>query len=101
MIASEKNLINSKKSDKSFYLYTIFLFLSAFVISITVDKIENVFNIVGAIAANSVSFLFPTLFYFMMVRKTNTKKGIYYYAAVSIFVFFIPFGVFMIISNYL
>lgn len=66
-----------------------------------VDDIDNVFDIVAAITANGINFVFPALFYFMLVRRKNKDKNWKYYAALAIFGFFIGFGVFTVVMEFI
>lgn len=70
-------------------------------IAIAVDDIEDVFNIVGAIASNAISFIFPAMFYMLLVRKKNKPRKLQYYISVALFIFFIPFGIFSVVSKFL
>lgn len=90
-----------KKANIYFLIYTFVLYGIAVGIAIAVDDIEDVFNIVGAIASNAIAFIFPSLFYFMMVRRKNKPKRWHYYAALACFCFFVPFGIFAVVSKFL
>ena len=70
-------------------------------IAIAVDDIEDVFNIVGAIASNAIAFIFPAMFYMLLVQKKNKPKKLHYYISVVLFAFFIPFGIFSVVSKFL
>ena len=70
-------------------------------IAIAVTDIEDVFNIVGAVASNSIAFVFPTLFYIFQVKRKSKNKTIIYYISWVILCFFIPLGVYAIVSNLL
>lgn len=72
----------------------------AIIVSIgtTVDDIESVFNIVGAVCSNSIGILLPCLFYFMLVHRKNKKKTIKYYTTIVIFVIMLPYALFSIIA---
>ena len=54
-----------------FYLFTFILYAVAIGVAIAVDDIEDVFNIVGAVAANAISFIFPGIFYYLLVKRKN------------------------------
>ena len=82
-------------------LYTFILYLVVITIAILVDDIEDIFNLVGAIAANALSFILPSLFYVMLVKKKSKKVRIQFYAAQMCFIFFIPFGIFAVVSKFL
>lgn len=82
-----------------FYVYTLILFLIIVGIAIAVDNIEDVFSVVGSIASNAISFIFPSMFYFFLVKKKNKTRKFHFYLAGVIFIFFIPFGIFSMISK--
>ena len=63
-----------KKSLVLFYVYTFILFGLAIMIAITVESIEEIFNLVGAIASNSIGFLFPSAFYLFSVLKKKKAR---------------------------
>lgn len=65
------------------------------------DDIEDVFNVVGAIASNAIAFIFPSMFYMFLILKKKKPKKLHYYISVGLFFFFIPFGIFSVISKYL
>ena len=76
-----------------FYLFTFILYAVAIGVAIAVDDIEDVFNIVGAVASNAISFIFPGLFYFVMIKRKNKEKNVKYYLSIVLVCFFIPFGI--------
>lgn len=84
-----------------FIIYTIVLFLIIVGIAFSVDDVEIVFNVVGAVASNAISFIFPSMFYFMLVVKKNKPKKPYFYLAAFLWIFFIPFGIFSVITKFL
>lgn len=51
-----------------FMIKTFCLYFVGVLIAIFVNSLESVFNIVGAISANSIVFILPTLFYFRLVE---------------------------------
>ena len=90
-----------KRAKFLFVIYTIILFAFIITIAAAVDDIEDVFNIVGAIASNSINFIFPAMFYMLLIRKKNKPKKMQYYISVGLFCFFIPFGIFSVVSKFL
>ena len=88
-----------KRAQVLFYIFTFVLYAIAIGIAIGVDDIEDVFNIIGAIASNMISFILPSLFYWIMVKRKNKEKKIQYYGAWAVFLLFIPLGIFAVISN--
>ncbi len=90
-----------KKAKVYFYLYTLFLFFVVIGIAISVDDIEAVFNLVGAVASNAIGYIFPCMFYYLLVKYKNKTKTYNYYIARTLFYFFIPFGVFSVVAKYI
>lgn len=82
-----------------FYIYTAILFAISVAIAAVVKDIEDVFSIVGSIAANAISFIFPSLFYFFLIRKKNKPRKKHFYVAGFVFMFFIPFGIFSVVTK--
>lgn len=82
-------------------VYTFILYFVAIGTAILVDDIEDVFNLVGAIASNAIAFIFPSMFYVFLVKKKEKEVRIQYYFAMAIFIFFIPFGIFAVVSKFL
>lgn len=84
-----------------FIIYTIALYLISIVIAVAVDDIGAVFNVLGSFPSNWIVFIFPNLFYVKLVqlkKKPKTKK---YYISWFLILFFLPFGVFAVITNFL
>lgn len=82
-----------------FYVYTAILLAVAVAIAVVVDDIEDVFSIVGSIAVNAIAFIFPSLFYFFLVRKKDKPRKVHFYIAGFIWMFFIPLGIFSVITK--
>lgn len=82
-------------------IYTLILFSAAIGIAIGVGNIEDVFNLVGAIASNAIGSIFPCMYYYLLIKFKNKVKTYNYYIAMVLFYFFIPFGVFSVVSNYI
>jgi amino acid permease len=70
-------------------------------VGISVDNIEAVFNVVGAICSNSIGILLPCFFYFMLVSKKGKPKTWKYYLTWFIFIIIAPYAIFSIVANYL
>ena len=68
--------------------------------ALVIQDIEDVFNVAGAISANSITFILPTMFYIFLILKKKKEKKIQYYVAWGVFVFSIPFGVFSVAANF-
>ena len=71
------------------------------VVAITVGELGVTFNIVGAVASNSIGFILPALFYIMLIHKKKKPKSINFYASVAMFCIAIPFGVLAIVSEFI
>ena len=84
-----------------FYLYTLFVFAVIIGIAISVDDIEIVFNFIGAIASNAIGAILPCMFYYLLVKYKGKKITYRYHLAKVLFYFFIPFGIFSVITKYL
>jgi predicted neutral ceramidase superfamily lipid hydrolase len=56
---------------------------------------------VGAIASNSIAFILPSMFYVLLIRKKGKQKKPQYYIAFVAFCFFIPFGIFSVVTKFL
>lgn len=70
-------------------------------IAIGVKNIEDVFNLVGAVASNAIGYIFPCMFYYLLIKYKKKKITPSYYIAAGLFYFFIPFGIFAVITNYI
>lgn len=70
-------------------------------IAVLVSDVEAVFNVVGAIASNSIGFILPAFFYFQLVSKKNKPINFKFYITKAMFFFFIPFGLFSVASQYI
>lgn len=77
---------------------TLILFAVIMVVAITVGELGVTFNIVGAVASNSIGFILPALFYFTLIHKKRKPKKINFYASIAMFSIAIPFGIMAIVS---
>ncbi len=84
-----------------FYLYTLLVFAVIIGIAISVDDIEIVFNFIGAIASNAIGAILPCMFYYLLVKYKGKKITWRYHLSKVLFYFFIPFGIFSVITKYL
>ena len=100
-IQNAGRVARKKKVHQLFLLYTFLLYLVIIGIAVSVDDIEDIFNLVGAIAANAISFILPSLFYVSLIKKKGKKIKLQYYFAQACFIFFIPFGAFAVISKFI
>jgi hypothetical protein len=69
-------------------------------IGVSVDDIEIVFNLIGAISATSIGVLLPCFFYFMLVIKKNKARNVKFYLSIGVFLIMAPFAIFSIVANY-
>jgi amino acid permease len=76
---------------------TLILYAIIMVIAITVGELGKTFNIVGAVASNSIGFILPALFYMMLVIKKKKPRKITFYSSIVMFSLAIPFGVLAIV----
>lgn len=76
---------------------TLVLYAIIMVVAITVGELGKTFNIVGAIASNSIGFILPTLFYFMLIYKKKKPRNSNFYASIAMFSLAIPFGVLAVV----
>ena len=84
-----------------FYVFTLTLYGVYVIITILVTSLEAVFNIVGAIASCSISFIIPFSFYVLLVRKKKQAKTINYYVCFGGVLIALPLGILSIISLYI
>lgn len=105
-----KKRANYRQQDKTsrkaqskilFVVYTILVFAAIISIAASLNDVEDVFNICGAIAANATCFIFPCMFYLLLIRKRNKPRKVQYWAALVAFVFFVPFGIFAVASMFI
>ena len=90
-----------KKEQKAFVIKTLCLFMVCVITGMFVDSLASVFNIVGAISANSIVFIFPCLFYFRLIEMKGKDKKVKYYLAKVMFIFFILFAILSVASSYI
>lgn len=69
--------------------------------AIFVDNIQDALNVVGAISSNLISFIYPGLFYIMLIRIKKKPKKIHYFIAIAVVVVFVPFGIFAVVTQFL
>jgi amino acid permease len=70
-LIDDNKLRKKRKARIYFYILTFTLFASIVALAVTVGKLGPIFNLVGAIASNSIGFIFPTLFYVVIVMKRH------------------------------
>ena len=84
--------------EKLFPVYTILLYLLLLIIAIAIGDLGPIFNIVGAIASNSIGFIIPPIFYICLILYKHKKAKIHFILACLMIVFAIPIGIFAIVS---
>jgi amino acid permease len=89
-----------KRAKIHFIFYTIGIYLAIVIVSIVVDNIESVFNIVGAICSTSISTLLPCFFYVKLIRLRKQPVTWKYYLAGLIFCVMTPYTMFSIVALY-
>lgn len=82
----------------TFYALTFILYAAIVTLAVTIGKLGTIFNLVGAIASNSIGFIFPTLFYILLIRRKRRPKRINYYLAILLFLTAVPFGIFAVVA---
>jgi amino acid permease len=100
-IKSKDKVEKRKKAKQLFVLYTFLIFLMIVGVSISVDNIEAVFNIIGAICSSSIGVLLPCFFYFQLIKKKKKTRTSLYYITIAIFSIMAPFALFSIVAQYL
>ena len=75
---AKSGLTYKKLPDSTFIFTAIFLQVSLIIVSISVNSIEFVFEVLGAVASSCITFLFPGLAYLVALRRygksSDTKK---------------------------
>lgn len=84
-----------------FLVYTLIIYLAIIGIGISVDSVEAVFNIVGAVCSTSIGMILPAYFYFILIVKKNKKFSLIFYLAILMFAVTIPFAIFAVVSQYI
>ena len=98
----EEDVEARRKSDsKEYYIFTFVLHVLITLFAIIFTDIEDVFNVIGAISASAINFWFPSIFYFQSVKKLKKEKKPRYYMSWALLWFFVPFGIFAVVSNYI
>ena len=90
-----------KKDAIEYYIFTAVLHIIITILAIVFQDIEDVFNVIGAISASAINFWFPSIFYFQSVKKKRKEKKSTYYMSWALLWFFVPFGIFAVVSNYI
>ena len=86
----KKNYIN----EKVFVLVTILLYFLIIVIAIFIYRIRAVFTIVGLSAGTFITFIFPNIFYIIILKKTGKKESI------ALPIIFIGIGIFFFLISF-
>ena len=89
------------ENKKQFYIVTFALHIIITIFSIVFKDIQDVVNVIGAISASAISFWFPGIFYFTLVKRMKKPKKISYYLSYLLLIFFVPFGFFAVAANYI
>lgn len=70
-------------------------------ISIGVDDIKIVFNLVGAICSSLTGILLPCFFYFRLIIIKNQPKTVKFYVSIALTLIMAPYALFAIIAQYI
>lgn len=84
-----------------FIMYTIGIYAVIIGVSLGVEDIEAVFNIIGAICSTSIGILLPSLFYFRLVVMKKQQRGLKYYISWLLFIVMAPYAIFAIIAQHI
>ncbi len=71
------------------------------ILAITIGKLGRIFNLVGAIASNSIGFILPTIFYIVLIVKKRRPKRLNFILSWALFATAVPFGIFAVIAEFL
>jgi amino acid permease len=93
-------VLRKKKANLHFIGYTLLIYLVIVGVSVGVDDIEAVFNVIGAICSSSIGILLPCFFYFRLVVKKRKARTLKYYVALVIFAVMAPYCLFSIVALY-
>ena len=67
--SQRRHIQNKKQTDLIFFWVTVILYVVVLIFATFLKEIGPIFNIVGAICANTISFLLPAAFYLKVRRK--------------------------------
>ena len=70
-------------------------------VSVGVDNIEAVFNVIGAICSSSIGILLPCFYYFRLIDKKKQPRNIKYYVSFILFLVIAPYALFSIVALYI
>ena len=71
------------------------------VLAVTVGDLGVIFNIVGAVASNSIGFILPSLFYIVLVIKKKKPKTFNFIGGAVLLCLAVPFGVFAVVCEFI
>ena len=64
----------SKKNEEiRFYITTLALWTLMATVTVSVDSLELVFNLVGAVSSNAIGGILPCLFYTTLVKRARNN----------------------------
>lgn len=70
-------------------------------VGLSVDDIEVVFNIIGAVCSSSIGVLLPCAFYFLLVQKKRKARKFTYFISLVVFMIMLPFAIFSVVAKYI
>ncbi len=79
-----------------YYLLVTLLYVITVAVAVFVGDLGPIFNVLGAVAANALSFLLPCIYYLRLTRKRNT---IHVYASWLIIIVAGSLGILCIVSE--
>jgi len=100
-IIDDSKARKKRKARIIFYLLTLALFATIVVLAVTIGRLGPIFNLVGAIASNSIGFILPTLFYMMLIWRKKRERRVHFRASLILFCTAVPFGIFAVITEFI
>jgi amino acid permease len=82
-------------------LYTILIYLVVVGVTLGVEDIKPVFNVVGAICSTSIAILLPCFFYFRLIGIKEQPTSLIYYISIVLFCVMAPYAIFSILALYI
>lgn len=90
-----------KKARLHFIAYTMGIYMVIIAVSIGVESIESVFNVIGAVCSTSISILLPGFFYVSLTRSRKQPKTFKYYFAIALSCVMGPYAIFSMLALYI
>lgn len=90
-----------RRARVHFVLYTILIYLVVVGVTVGVEDIKPVFNVVGAICSTSIAVLLPCFFYFKLVALKEQPSSWRFYLSKVLFWVMSPYAIFSILALYI